>query len=70
MSASHKKLLEIEDISLSLDEKEKNILHEDNIIINEPIKKKEENKIYQSSGNSFQYDSIVKKDRLLASGFG
>ena len=65
MSAIRKKLLEIEDISLPLSEEENSTLHQgDNNIINKPIEKKEENKIYQSGGNSVQYDSIIKKNSL------
>ena len=65
MSASHKKLLEIEDISLPASEEKNSTLQEDdNNIINKPMEKKEGNKIYQSGGNSFQYDSIIRKDNL------
>ena len=62
MSASHKKLLEIEDISLPAREEKKSPLPADNNIINKPVEKKGESKIYQSGGSHFQYDSIIRKD--------
>lgn len=67
MSASQKKLLEIEDISIPLEEKEKPTLDGDRPIINKPVEEKVENKIYDSCGKNFQYDSIVRKDNLSES---